>query len=269
MPPLTATHRVAWWGAVLSAGPGRVIPGAIKQIAGGLLAVWIVDEVGQTLAVQPIQQFTHGLGLVLPTWLVLPVAVLFVVISQIKINVTNAYSGSLSWSNFFSRVLHAHPGRVVYLFLDVGVALLLMELGVFGFLDTVLGFYSDVAIAWIGAVVADLVINKPLLKLSPCYIEVERAHLCAVNPMGFGAVVIASVVSIIALFGRSVRCSRPAPPLSRCDRVRALAGAVRGHQGHVLPGARRRPAAADGGRSGHALRRVDPARRTPGRTPAR
>ncbi|MEJ3654845.1 hypothetical protein WEH80_17910 [Actinomycetes bacterium KLBMP 9759] len=201
MPPLTEGNRLSWWAAVLSAGPGWVLLGAIKQISGGLLAVWVLDEVGAVAAVEPIQQFTAGLGLVLPAWLVLPVAVLFVVVSQIKINVTNAYAGSLAWSNFFSRVLHAHPGRVVWIFLNVGVALALMELGVFGFLNAVLGFYSNVAIAWIGAVVADLVINKPLLKLSPSYIEFKRAHLRSVNPVGFGSMVVASVVSILAFFG--------------------------------------------------------------------
>ncbi|MBE3561148.1 MAG: hypothetical protein IMW89_18305, partial [Ktedonobacteraceae bacterium] len=109
--------------------------------------------------------------------------------------------GSLSWSNFFSRFFHWHPGRVVWLFLNVGIALLLMELGVFGFLNTVLGFYSNVAIAWIGAVVADLVINKPILKLSPSYIEFKRAHLYNINPVGFGSMVIASVISVAAFFG--------------------------------------------------------------------
>lgn len=201
MPPITPASRFRWWAAVLSAGPGWVILGAVKQISGGLLAVWILDAVGNAAAVEPIQQFTAGLGLVLPVWLVIPVAVLFVVVSQVKINVTNAYAGSLAWSNFFSRVLHAHPGRVVWIFLNVGVALLLMELGVFGFLGAVLGFYSNVAIAWIGAVVADLVINKPILKLSPSYIEFKRAHLRSVNPVGFGAMMIASVVSIAAFFG--------------------------------------------------------------------
>jgi purine-cytosine permease-like protein len=201
MPPLTGQNRVRWWTAVLAAGPGWVILGAVKQLAGGLLAVWIVDQVGQAAAVEPIQQFVHGLGLVLPTWAVPPVAVFFVVLSQVKINVTNAYSGSLSWSNFFSRVLHAHPGRVVWIFLNVGIALALMELGVFGFLNAVLGFYSNVAIAWIGAVVADLVVNKPILRLSPSYIEFKRAHLYPVNPVGFGSMTVASAVSILAFFG--------------------------------------------------------------------
>ncbi|MHB1536410.1 MAG: hypothetical protein ACYC1D_17740, partial [Acidimicrobiales bacterium] len=56
-----------------------------------------------------------------------------------------------------------------------------------------------VAIAWIGAVVADLVVNKPL-RLSPPMIEFKRAHLYSVNPVGFGAMVVASVVSIAAFY---------------------------------------------------------------------
>jgi hypothetical protein len=56
-------------------------------------------------------------------------------------------------------------------------------------------------VAWIGAVTADLVINKPLLKLSPNYIEFKRAHLYHFNPVGFGSMVLASIVSIVAFFG--------------------------------------------------------------------
>ena len=44
---------------------------------------------------------------------------LFVVVSQLKINVTNAYAGSLAWSNFFARLTHSHPGRVVWLVFNV------------------------------------------------------------------------------------------------------------------------------------------------------
>jgi hypothetical protein len=47
-----------------------------------------------------------------------------------------------------------------------------------------------VAIAWIGAIVADLVINKPL-GISPSYIEFKRAYLYNFNPVGFGSMAIA------------------------------------------------------------------------------
>ncbi|MBR8834635.1 MAG: hypothetical protein DSM106950_11495 [Stigonema ocellatum SAG 48.90 = DSM 106950] len=75
-----------------------------------------------------------------------------------------------------------------------------MELGVFATLDKVLGLYSNVAIAWIGAVVADLVVNKPL-GISPSYIEFKRAYLYNFNPVGFGSMLIASAVSIVAYIG--------------------------------------------------------------------
>lgn len=202
MPEKTEKNSGKWWTAVISAGPGWVILGALKQLGGGFLAFYIFGALGATLAVEPIQQLIKGFGVLIPVpFIALTIATIFVFLSQVKINVTNAYSGSLSWSNFFSRMLHWHPGRVVWLFLNVGISLLLMEFGVFGFLNTVLGFYSNVAIAWIGAVVADLVINKPLLKLSPSYIEFKRAHLYTINPVGFGSMFIASVISIVAFFG--------------------------------------------------------------------
>jgi hypothetical protein len=83
---------------------------------------------------------------------------------------------------------------------NCGIALALMEFGAFGFLNKILGFYSNVAIAWIGAVCADLVIAKPL-GLSPKYIEFKRAYLHKINPVGFGSMLVASTVSIAAYFG--------------------------------------------------------------------
>ena len=110
----------------------------------------------------------------------------FVIISQLKINVTNAYAGSIAWSNFFSRLTHSHPGRVVWLVFNVTIALMLMELGIFKMLEHALGLYSIVAVSWVSALVADLVINKPL-GLSPPGIEFKRAHLYDINPVGVGA----------------------------------------------------------------------------------
>jgi len=51
---------------------------------------------------------------------------------------------------FFARLTHSHPGRVVWLVFNCLLALLLMSLGVFAALETVLGLYSNVAVAWVG-----------------------------------------------------------------------------------------------------------------------
>src|SRR5205814_886800 len=80
------------------------------------------------------------------------------------------------------------------------IAFMLMEMNVFQALGDVLGLYSNVAIAWMMAVVADLVINKPL-GLSPPGIEFKRAHLYDVNPVGVGAMALASALSIPAHLG--------------------------------------------------------------------
>jgi purine-cytosine permease-like protein len=200
MPTKTAESSRRWWTAVIAAGPGWVVLGALKQLGGAFLAFYIVGKVGSAVATQPVQQFLAGFQSFLPYGLSLGIAVFFVVLSQVKINVTNAYSGSLRWTNFFSTALRWYPGRVYFVFFNVGISLVLMEANMFSFLNTLLGFYSNVAIAWIGAVVADLVINKPLLKTSPSFIEFKRAHLPMFNPIGFGSMVVASAFSIAAYF---------------------------------------------------------------------
>jgi purine-cytosine permease-like protein len=199
MPEKTAENKRSWWAAVLAAGPGWVILGAAKQIGGALLAFLALGIVGKTHALEPIAPYLEAVKPALGP-VALTFAALFVVVSQIKINTTNAYSGSLSFANFFSRILHRHPGRVWYVLVNCGIALALMEFGAFGFLNKILGFYSNVAIAWIGAVCADLVIAKPL-GLSPRYIEFKRAYLHKINPVGFGSMLVASAVSIAAFFG--------------------------------------------------------------------
>ena len=80
---------------------------------------------------------------------------------------------------------HSHPGRVVWVVFNTLIALMLMELEVFKAIGGVLGLYSNIAISWIMAVVADLVVNKPL-GWSPKGIEFKRAHLYDINPVGVG-----------------------------------------------------------------------------------
>lgn len=202
MPDETPENRSKWWLAVLLAGPGWIIFGGGEQLAGAFFtSVNVTNGMDFTKAYEPVQMYVEAFKVMSSNPAVyLTLATIFVIVCQIKINVTNAYSGSLSWSNFFSRITHSHPGRIVWLVFHVAVALLMMEFGVFHTLEWLLGFYANVAIAWIGALVADLVINKPL-GLSPPYIEFKRAHLYNFNPVGFGSMIIASIVSIIAFFG--------------------------------------------------------------------
>jgi signal transduction histidine kinase/DNA-binding NarL/FixJ family response regulator/purine-cytosine permease-like protein len=192
----------SWRRALFWAGPGWIVLGAPKLLFGSFLAVLALRHgVAPEHAAEPAYMYDVAFGFVLP-W---PEAALFltaafVVVSQLKINVMNAYAGSLAWSNFFSRLTHSHPGRVVWLIFNVAIALLLMELGIYRSLELTFGLFSNVAVAWLGAIVADLAINKPL-GLSPPGIEFKRAHLYDVNPVGTGAMALAAAASLAAFAG--------------------------------------------------------------------
>jgi purine-cytosine permease-like protein len=202
MPDLTRRNRRSWMAAMLFGGPGFVLIAMVAWFGGLLLSGYAAQSIGEDQANVPVQMFDQAFGRIFGHGtFTLVLAALFVILSQVKINVMNAYSGSLSWSNFFSRILHRHPGRVVWLLLQIGIGLVVMELGVFDAITVVLGIYSNVAIAWIGCLTSDLIINKKLLKLSPPVIEFRRAYLYNINPVGFGSMLIAAAVAMIAHFG--------------------------------------------------------------------
>ncbi|MDJ0393869.1 hypothetical protein QMK17_11055 [Rhodococcus sp. G-MC3] len=215
MPPKTPENSRRWWTAVLLAGPGWVIFGAIKQVVGLFLAVYLIANVvdGSTIANEPVHQFLEIYENFMPGWLAMTLAVILVVISQIKINVTNAYSGSLAWTNSYTRVTKTYPGRMVFVLFNLAIALVLMEANMFSFLNDILGFYANCGIAWIAVVASDIVFNKYILKLSPKVPEFRRGMLYAVNPVGFGSMAVAAILSILVFFGAFGSAIKPYSPI--------------------------------------------------------
>ncbi len=202
LPDKSECRKSHWWMAVVGAGPGWVIFGVVKLFIGSFLAVLALNHgLSTELASDPAHMYTVAFNYItsnpdMALWL----AGIFVIISQLKINVTNAYAGSIAWGNFFSRLTHSHPGRVVWLVFNVVIALMLMELGLYQAFETILITYASLVVAWIGCVVADLVINKPL-GLSPKHIEFRRGHLYDINPVGVVSMLIASAAGIAANIG--------------------------------------------------------------------
>lgn len=191
-----------WWWSMMAAGPGWIIAGVVKILIGSFLAVLALEHgVAIEDASDPNQMYLTAFSYITDSEeLSLLLLGIFVVISQLKINVTNAYAGSIAWSNFFSRLTHNHPGRVVWLVFNVMIALLLMELGIYRVLEEILGSYAIIALAWVGTIVADLTINKPL-KLRPPEIEFKRAHLFDINPVGVGSMLFASLLGFACHLG--------------------------------------------------------------------
>ncbi|MGK3649796.1 purine-cytosine permease family protein [Pseudarthrobacter enclensis] len=216
MPPRTDANRGAWWRAVILAGPGWVIFGAIKQIVGLFIAIYLIaslDPAASATANEPVHQFLGVYQEMMPAWLAMTLAVVLVVISQIKINVTNAYSGSLAWTNSFTRITKTYPGRMVFVVVNLLIALVLMEANMFDFLNTILGFYANCAMAWVVTVASDIAINKYLLRISPKVPEFRRGMLYAVNPVGFLSMLVSAGISIAVFFGAFGSAIQPYSPI--------------------------------------------------------
>lgn len=198
----STSSNAKWWVAMVAGGPGWIVFGAAKLFIGSYLAYFALQKgVPLELADDPAHMYQIAFGYVFENQgLSLAVAAMFVILCQLKINVANAYAGSLAWSNFFSRVTHNHPGRVVWMVFNVLIALLLMELGIYQTIESMLQVYSVLVLAWLSSVVADLIINKPL-GISPKHIEFKRANLYDINPVGTLSMLIASVAGFTAHMG--------------------------------------------------------------------
>ncbi len=199
--PKTRRERLSWWAALIAAGPGWAVLGTAKMLAGSFLAVLVFEASGSIeAAADPTKMYLQAFEEGLSAEIALLITGLFVLLAQLKINVTNAYAGSIAWSNFFSRLTHSHPGRVVWLIFNVAIAIMLMLFGVFDAIEKTLAFYAHVAVAWIAAIFADLTINRPL-GLRPDRIEFRRGYLHDINPVGTVAMATATILSIVAFLG--------------------------------------------------------------------
>jgi purine-cytosine permease-like protein len=204
MPPLVRGNSRSWWASFVFSGPGWVIFSGTKQVIGLFLAVYLVTKVDPTIgdrAVEPVKQFLGLYQSLVPDWIALGLTLILIVIAQVKINVTNAYSGSLAWSNVYTRVRKRYPGRTVFVLFNLAIALALMLLDVFSLISFVLSLYANVVMAWLVTISTDIVINKYLLRLSPRFPEFRRGMLRDWNPVGMVSVALASLLSLACFSG--------------------------------------------------------------------
>jgi purine-cytosine permease-like protein len=167
---------------------GYVFEGA-TFLGAVLLGSWFALKLGET---NPGVYLFKVLGL----W-----GVLFVIVTQLRINSTNTYSGSLAYANFFARVFHFAPGRHWWVVLECVVSTLLMFGGIFNKMGQVLTFEGVFVMSWIMSIVSDILINKKILKLSPDTYYYKRSQLYNWNPVGIVTLIVALIPATPMAFG--------------------------------------------------------------------
>lgn len=163
-----------------------LLVGFVPQIASffvmGLVGIWLALHFGEA-----------NPGVYMVTLMAAGGAA-YTVLSQIRINLINIYSSSLSLASFFSRTLHFEPGRVFWVILSAVAALTVMLLDVLDHIGPVLNFQGVCMFAWAASMLADIWVVKLLLGIGPRQIEHHHTKLRAWNPVGILALMAGSMV---------------------------------------------------------------------------
>lgn len=87
---------------------------------------------------------------------------LFTMLTQLRINITNIYSSSLSLSNFFENIFKFTPGRRFWVVVSAITAIILMLGGIVDHLDTAMTFQGVFLLSWAAILVTDALVVKKL-----------------------------------------------------------------------------------------------------------
>jgi cytosine permease len=129
---------------------------------------------------------------------------LLIIVTQLRINLINAYSGSLCLANFFSR-LQITPNRSFWAVVMVVIGAVLMFGNILDHVDKVLTFEGVLIAAWIGVIFTDMIFVRGRAGYGPNngqFIEYRRAMLSHWNKVGVLPLVVSTILgSVLALGG--------------------------------------------------------------------
>ena len=126
---------------------------------------------------------------------------LFTMLTQLRINITNIYSSSLSLSNFFQNIFKFTPGRRFWVVVSAITAIILMLGGIVDHLDTAMTFQGVFLLSWAAILVTDALVVKKALKIGNGYYEARQEFLYKWNPVGVVSLIVASGIGTFAALG--------------------------------------------------------------------
>ncbi|MFM9279312.1 purine-cytosine permease family protein [Paenibacillus jiagnxiensis] len=176
---------------------GMLLPMAFTILCGPLFAYTLLPFLheggGYALAVDPGYVFPTIMGI----W-----GVLFVLITQFRINVMNLYSGSLALSNTFSLAFRFTPGRQFWMIIVYLIGCIVYSFNIVQYLDKWMAVTGVLTNTWIVIALTDHFICRKLLRLGPTdFIEYRRPFLYRWNPTGLTALSSGVAVGAIGIAG--------------------------------------------------------------------
>ena len=151
----------------------------------------LIGKIGHDAAMDPGLYFVDILGLL---------GVVFVVITQIRINVMNLYGGSVTLASGFDVIAHFRPGRPWWMFLVWGFGVVFYAFNVINHLGTFLQVAGVLTNTWVLIILADYFICRRMLKLGRTEdVEFKEAEVRPWNPCGLISLVVSVAVGGVCI----------------------------------------------------------------------
>lgn len=158
---------------------------------GAYLGSSLIGSLGQEAAMDPGLIFVDIMGLL---------GVIFVVITQIRINVMNLYGGSITLASGFDVIAHFRPGRPWWMFLVWILGVVFYAFNVINHLGTFLQVAGVLTNTWVLILLADYFVCRRWLKLGRAHdIEYKEDQVRAWNPCGLLSLGISVVVGAVCI----------------------------------------------------------------------
>ncbi|BBY66854.1 purine-cytosine permease family protein [Mycolicibacterium helvum] len=128
--------------------------------------------------------------------------VVFAILTQVRINVMNLYSGSLALSNAWDVLSVRRVGRQWWMVLLVGIGILLYPINVLQYTDKFLAVTGVMTNTWIFILLSDYFVCRKLLKLAPVSnIEYREGLVKDWNLCGMAALAVGVTIGALGVLG--------------------------------------------------------------------
>ncbi|KAF1015335.1 MAG: hypothetical protein GAK29_04601 [Acinetobacter bereziniae] len=176
---------------------GMLIPIVLVMLCGAFLAYTIMPHLNAGTA----WSLAHDPGFVFPFIMGL-IGVVFAVITQIRINVMNLYSGSIALSNTMDMAFNYRPGRQWWMMLILILGIVFYVFNILQYTGTFLAITGILTNTWVFILLADYFICRKVFNLAPTdFIEFRKEYLHRWNPSGVIALVVAVLIGAAGILG--------------------------------------------------------------------
>lgn len=174
---------------------GMLVPMFAVIFLGAMLAYTLLPGITENsfaLAADPGFVFPFVMGLL---------GVVFAIITQIRINVMNLYSGSLALSNTMDSVFNYRPGRQWWMLAVWLFGVVFYAINVLQYMNTFLAITGILTNTWVFIILSDYYICRKVFKLAPSdFVEYRQEYLHSWNPAGIISLSVAVLIGALGVF---------------------------------------------------------------------